>query len=111
VPPSPQQTGIDGVETTAEAASRTDEPSKSTQADATAPAITATGTAQPWPATLPEQMRGAAQLLATRPAPLPLAAMEAKLKGKGPWKQGLPRILETLEALGRAQQQGGGWRG
>jgi hypothetical protein len=56
-------------------------------------------------------MRGAAQLLATRPAPLPLAAMEAKLKGKGPWKQGLPRILETLEALGRAQQQGGGWRG
>ena len=42
---------------------------------------------------------------------LPLAAIEAGFKGKGPWKKGLPRILETLEALGRARQEGGGWRG
>jgi hypothetical protein len=28
-----------------------------------------------------------------------------------PVEKGLPRILETLEALGRARQQGGGWRG
>jgi hypothetical protein len=67
--------------------------------------------AQPWPATLPEQVRAVAQLLAASPAPLPLSAIEAGFKGKGPWKKGLPRILDTLEALGRARREGAGWRG
>ena len=40
-----------------------------------------------------------------------LPAIEASFKGKGPWKKGLPRILETLEALGRARREGDGWRG
>ena len=62
-------------------------------------------------ATLPEQVRAVAQLLAASPAPLPLSAIEAGFKGKGPWKKGLPRILETLEALGRARREGEGWRG
>jgi len=52
-----------------------------------------------------------AQLLAASPAPLPLPAIEAAFKGKGPWKKGLPRLLETLEALGRATRVAGGWRG
>lgn len=87
------------------------------QADAGAtPAAAATSTAQPWPSTLPEQVRAVAQLLAASPAPLALPTIEAAFKGKGPWKKGLPRILETLEALGRAQRTGGGgaggrWRG
>ncbi len=68
-------------------------------------------TAQPWPATLPEQVRAVAQLLAASPAPLPVPAIEAGFKGKGPWKKGLPRILDTLEALGRARREGAGWRG
>ena len=71
-------------------------------------------TAQPWPATLPEQVRAVAQRLAASPAPLPLSAIEAAFKGKGPWKKGLPRILDTLEALealGRARREGEGWRG
>ena len=56
-----------------------------------------------WPPTLPEQVRAVAQVLTT--AALPLAALEARFKGKGPWKKGLPRILETLvEALGRARR-------
>ena len=59
-----------------------------------------------WPPTLPEQFRAVAQVLTT--AALPLAALEARFKGKGPWKKGLPRILETLEALvealGRARR-------
>ena len=33
----------------------------------------------------------------------PLAAIEARFKGRGPWKRGLPTLLSTLEALGRAQ--------
>jgi hypothetical protein len=53
----------------------------------------------------------AAQRLAASPAPLPLPAIEAGFKGKGPWKKGLPRILDTLEALGRARREGAGWRG
>ena len=35
----------------------------------------------------------------------------ARFKGSGPWKKSLPRILETLEALGRARREGDGWRG
>ena len=57
-----------------------------------------------WPGTLPEQVRAVAQVLSTAPQALPLAALEASFKGKGPWKKGLPRILETLEALGRARR-------
>jgi hypothetical protein len=56
-------------------------------------------------------VRAVAQLLAASPTPLPLPAIEAGFKGKGPWKKGLPRILDTLEALGRARREGAGWRG
>jgi hypothetical protein len=55
-------------------------------------------------------MRAVAQLLAASAAPLPLRAIEAAFKGKGPWKKGLPRILDTLEAVGRARPVAGGWR-
>ena len=36
--------------------------------------------------------------------------IEASFKGKGAWKKTLPRILETLEALGRASRVDGAWR-
>ena len=36
-------------------------------------------------------------------ASLTLPALEARFKGRGPWKKGLPTLLQTLEALGRAQ--------
>ncbi len=69
-------------------------------------------TLQPWPSTLPQQVSATAHLLATAGAALSLGDIEASFKGKGPWKKGLPRILETLEALGRARREGGGgWRG
>ncbi|MGS5085026.1 type IIL restriction-modification enzyme MmeI [Hydrogenophaga sp. A37] len=110
--PQPEQAGIAGVETEAEAEALADVTADNAETlaetSATAPAATLT---QPWPSTLPEQVRAVAQLLSASPAPLPLPAIEASFKGKGPWKKGLPRILETLEALGRAQRVGGGWRG
>ncbi len=69
----------------------------------------------PWPATLPEQVRAVADALAASPAPLTLPALEARFKGRGPWKKGLPTLLQTLEALGRAQvvhaEGGTAWRG
>ena len=59
-----------------------------------------------------------AEALARSPAPLtPLtpSALEAHFKGRGPWKKGLPTLLQTLEALGRAQAVATGgevaWRG
>jgi hypothetical protein len=126
--PLPQQTAIDGVETQAEASHAAAQAAASASADAEATAAeqralgdaasqtsattaTSAATAQPWPPTLPEQVRAIAQLLASSPTPLPLPTIEAAFKGKGPWKKSLPRLLDTLEALGRARQEGGGWRG
>ncbi len=60
-------------------------------------------TQHPWPPTLPEQVRAVADALAASPIPLTLPALEARFKGRGPWKTGLPTLLQTLEALGRAQ--------
>lgn len=64
----------------------------------------ATTAPQPWPATLPEQVQAVAQALASGAAGgITLAELEARFKGRGPWKRGLPRILDTLAALGRAR--------
>jgi len=124
--PLPQQTALDGVETQAEASHAAAQAAASASADVDAieaeqrassdtavqtSATTSATTAQPWPPTLPEQVRAIAQLLAASPTPLPLPTIEAAFKGKGPWKKSLPRLLDTLEGLGRARQEGGGWRG
>ncbi len=74
-----------------------------------APAATST-THQPWPATLPDQVRAVADVLASMPIAMPLDAIEARFKSRGAWKKSLPRILETLEALGRARREGDAWR-
>ena len=74
------------------------------------PALKTAASLPAWPATLPEQVRAVAQVLTTATTALPLATLEASFKGKGPWKKGLPRILETLEALGRARREGNEWR-
>ncbi len=60
-------------------------------------------TATAWPATLPEQVRVVAQLLASASGALTLPDIEARFNGRGAWKKGLPTLLQTLEALGRAQ--------
>ena len=82
-----------------------------TATNATTPTALTAHAAPPWPASLPEQVRAVAQVLAHASAALPLPAIEARFKGRGPWKKSLPRILETLEALGRARREGDGWRG
>nr|WP_326528687.1 DNA methyltransferase [Rhodoferax sp.] len=66
--------------------------------------------ATPWPATLPEQVRAVAAVLAATPIAMDVTDIEAHFKSRGAWKKSLPRILETLEALGRAQRVGDGWR-
>lgn len=74
------------------------------------PVAATSAAAQPWPATLPDQVRAVAAVLAASVAAMPLSAIEAQFKGRGPWKKSLPRILETLEALGRARRENEGWR-
>jgi hypothetical protein len=75
------------------------------------PPAAATGTSpQPWPSALPEQVRAVAQMLASHTGALPIDEIETRFKGRGPWKRSLPRILETLEALGRARREGADWR-
>ena len=66
--------------------------------------------AQAWPATLPEQVRAVAQVPASAGAALTLSAIEVRFKCKGPWKKGLPRFLETLEALGQPRREVNDWR-
>ena len=56
-----------------------------------------------------------ADALSHSPVPLTLPALEQSFKGRGPWKKSLPLLLQTLEALGRAQstttESGTAWRG
>jgi hypothetical protein len=75
-----------------------------------APAHLATPAPQAWPADLPAQVRAVAQVLASALSPLTQPQLEAHFKGRGSWKNSLPRILATLEALGKAQRDGAGWR-
>ena len=79
--------------------------SDSTSSDASVSPPTRSGSAPaPWPATLPEQVRAVVQVLASSAAPLTLTQIEARFKGKGAWKKALLMLVETLEALGRAQR-------
>ncbi len=57
-----------------------------------------------WPATLPEQVGAVALLLASTRRALTLPEIEASFKGRGAWKKSLPTLLQTLEAVGRAQR-------
>ena len=72
-------------------------------------ATSGTQAAQAWPAALPDQVRAVAQVLASANTAMPQSAIEARFKGRGPWKKSLPRILDTLEALGRARREGDRW--
>ena len=72
--------------------------------------LAGTAASQPWPATLPTQVRAVADILYAGGTALTTADIEAKFKGRGPWKRSLPRILATLEALGRSRRDGDGWR-
>jgi hypothetical protein len=67
------------------------------------PATTAAAARRTWPNTPPEQMRTVAALLTAAGRPITLAAIEAEFSGRGPWKRGIPQILDALAALGRVR--------
>ncbi len=83
-------------------------------ADLAPKSVTAAATAQAWPGALPEQVKAVANVLASSPQALTLAQITACFAASASLKRSLPTLLQTLEALGRAQQmQVGGitvWR-
>jgi hypothetical protein len=64
---------------------------------------------QTWPATLPEQIKLVAGVLSRSAAPQDLDGIAAHFKGRGRWRERLPTILDTLEAIGRVRVQGDNW--
>ena len=66
-----------------------------------------------WPAGLPEQFKAVAEVLSASVGPLTLADIEARFTARGRWRERLPIILDTLEAVGRARKEAvaeRGWR-
>jgi hypothetical protein len=67
-----------------------------------------------WPVGLPEQIKAVSEVLSATVRPLTLAEVEARFTARGRWRDRLPTILDTLEALGRARVVGGdakAWHG
>ncbi|SKA26858.1 hypothetical protein [Novilysobacter spongiicola] len=62
---------------------------------------------QPWPKDTVDQVRAVADLLAASPVPLSIDEIGARFTARGPWKKRLPKLVEMLVALGRAQEQDG----
>ncbi|MCE2916814.1 MAG: hypothetical protein LW768_14890, partial [Rubrivivax sp.] len=50
------------------------------------------------------QIKAVAELLATAPRPQTQAEIETRFNGRGVWRKRLPTILQTLEAIGRAER-------
>jgi hypothetical protein len=59
---------------------------------------------RPWPAKLPEQIKAIAELLSSQGTPLAVENIALHFSARGRWRERLPTILQTLEALGRARQ-------
>ena len=61
--------------------------------------------AQPWPATMAEQVKAVADVLAQAGSALDLDAIAAHFSSRGRWRERLPAILDTLVALGQIHAQ------
>ena len=61
--------------------------------------------AQPWPVSMPEQVKAVADVLAQAGTAMDLAAIAAHFSSRGRWRERLPSILETLVVVGRVHAQ------
>ena len=57
-----------------------------------------------WPSGLPEQIKAVSEVMATAGRPLTLDDLAAHFTARGRWRDRLPTIVETLEAIGRARR-------
>ncbi len=67
-------------------------------------------TRRPWPKDIIEQIKSIADTVAQSPVPLTEAAIAERYTGRGRWRERLPRILETLLALGNLKHAHGTYR-
>ena len=70
-------------------------------------AVALQATSQPWPKDAVDQVRAVADVLSAAHGPLSLDEIAVRFTGRGPWKKRLPKLLEMLVALGRAQETEG----
>lgn len=62
---------------------------------------------RPWPTGLTEQIKAVAEVLAGAGRSLDLEGLAGHFNGRGRWRDRLPTIVETLEALGRIRRVAG----
>jgi hypothetical protein len=67
--------------------------------------VLASTAAQPWPASMAEQVKAVADVLTLTGTALDVDAIAANFSSRGRWRQRLPSILDTLAALGRIHAQ------
>jgi len=79
---------------------------ESDEAEETAPAAAAPALRRPWPSGLPEQIKAVSDVMGTALRPLTLDELAAHFTARGRWRDRLPTIVETLEAIGRARRTG-----
>ena len=83
---------------------RIDAEAESEEPVAAEAALAAAVPKRPWPAGLPEQIKAVAEVLSGSPRALSLADLEQRFTARGRWRDRLPTIVDTLEALGRARR-------
>ena len=71
---------------------------------ATAAAAAAPVARRPWPVGLAEQIKAVADVMTASPRPLSLDDLAACFTARGRWRDRLPTILDTLDALGRVRR-------
>ena len=59
---------------------------------------------RPWPAGLAEQIKAVADVMAGSKRAMRLTDLEGRFSARGRWRERLPVILDTLEALGRVRR-------
>ncbi|MEO8460708.1 MAG: hypothetical protein ABI451_09280, partial [Dokdonella sp.] len=62
---------------------------------------------QAWPKDTADQVRAVADVLAGALEPLDEPALAARFNARGRWRERLPKILDTLVAIGRAREDDG----
>jgi hypothetical protein len=70
-------------------------------------AVTTTEGKRPWPTSLPDQMRAVYEVLAGASTALAETDIAACFTARGAWKKRLPKIIDTLVAVGRARKAKG----
>lgn len=71
---------------------------------AAAAAVAVPITKRQWPQGVTEQIKAVAEVMTAAGRPVSMADLEASFTARGRWRDRLPTIVETWEAIGRARR-------